>query len=73
MEQDTNGYDQARFTKKEKQILKLTERAWNLFLEIPEQYMGERKDMERKIHEVQRMIISRPGFRINREMLNHEK
>ena len=35
--------------------------------------MGERKDMERKIHEVQRMIISRPGFRINREMLNHEK
>lgn len=73
MEQDTNGYDLARFTKKEKQILKLTERAWNLFLEIPEQYMGERKDMERKIHEVQRMIISRPGFRINREMLNHEK
>lgn len=73
MEQDMNGYDPARFTKKEKQILKLTERAWNLFLEIPEQYMGERKDMERKIHEVQRMIISRPGFRINREMLNHEK
>ena len=31
MEQDTNGYDPARFTKKEKQILKLTERAWNLF------------------------------------------
>ena len=73
MEQDTNGYDPARFTKKEKQILKLTERAWNLFLEIPEQYMSERKDMERKIHEVQRRIISRPGFRINREMLNHEK
>lgn len=73
MEQDMNGYDPARFTKKEKQILKLTERAWNLFLEIPEQYMSERKDMERKIHEVQRMIISRPGFRINREMLNHEK
>lgn len=41
MEQDTNGYDPARFTKKEKQIPKLTERAWNLFLEIPEQYMGE--------------------------------
>jgi hypothetical protein len=67
------GINPARFTKKEKQILKLTERAWNLFLEISEQYVGERKDMEGKIHEVQRMIISRPGFRINREMLNHEK
>jgi hypothetical protein len=67
------GMTQQGLLKRKNKSLSLLKGLGICFLEIPEQYMGERKDMERKIHEVQRMIISRPGFRINREMLNHEK
>ena len=67
------GMTQQGLLKRKNKSLSLPKGLGICFLEIPEHYMSERKDMERKIHEVQRMIILRPGFRINREMLNHEK
>lgn len=30
----------------------------------------EKDEMAIKIHDIQRMIISRPGFRLNQEMFN---
>ena len=51
--------DLAKLTKEE--ILMLTEEIWNRFLALPINH-------PMKIHDIQRMIISRPGFRMNQEM-----
>lgn len=56
--------DLAKLTKEEEEILRLTEEVWNRFLELPINYPMEAI----KIHDIQRMIISRPGFRLNQEM-----
>lgn len=58
----------ARFTKDEKGILLLTEEIWNRFLKLPPEHPMEVNEMAMKIHDIQRMIISRPGFRTNRDM-----
>lgn len=60
--------DLAKFTKEEEEILMLTEEIWNRFLELPINYLMEKDEMAIKIHDIQRMIISRPGFRLNQEM-----
>lgn len=49
-------------------LAKLTEEIWNRFLELPINHPMERDEMAIKIHDIQRMIISRPGFRVNQEM-----
>lgn len=58
----------AKFTQDEKGILLLTEEIWNRFLKLPPEHPMEVNEMAKKIHDIQRMIISRPGFRTNRNM-----
>lgn len=60
----------AKLTKEEEAILRLTEEIWNRFLELPINHPMEMDEMAIKIHDIQRMIISRPGFRLNQEMFN---
>lgn len=60
--------DLAKFTKEEEAILRLTEEVWNRFSELPINHPMERDEMAIKIHDIQRMIISRPGFRLNQEL-----
>jgi hypothetical protein len=62
--------DLAKFTQEEEAILRLTEEIWNRFLELPINHPMEKDEMAIKIHDIQRMIISRPGFRLNQEMFN---
>lgn len=57
--------DLAKFTQEEEAILRLTEEIWNRFLELPINHPMEKDEMAIKIHDIQRMIISRPGFRLN--------
>lgn len=57
-----------KFTQEEEAILLLTEEIWNRFLELPINHPMEKDEMAIKIHDIQRMIISRPGFRLNQEM-----
>lgn len=58
----------AKLTKEEEEILMLTEEIWNRFLALPINHPMEANEMAIKIHDIQRMIISRPGFRLNQEM-----
>ena len=60
--------DLAKLTKEEEEILMLTEEIWNRFLALPINYPMEANEIAMKIHDIQRMIISRPGFRMNQEM-----
>lgn len=60
--------DLAKLTKEEEEILMLTEEIWNRFLALPINHPMERDEMAIKIHDIQRMIISRPGFRLNQEL-----
>lgn len=60
--------DLAKFTKEEEEILELTAELWNRFLALPIYHLMEQSEMQSKIHDIQRMIISRPGFRMNKEM-----
>lgn len=62
--------DLAILTQEEEAILRLTEEIWNRFLELPINHPMEKDEMAIKIHDIQRMIISRPGFRLNQEMFN---
>ena len=62
--------DLAKLTQEEKEILMLTEEVWNKFLELPINHPMEANEMAVKIRDIQRMIISRPGFRMNQEMFN---
>lgn len=57
-----------KLTQEEEAILILTEEIWNRFLELPINHPMERNEMAVKIRDIQRMIISRPGFRLNQEM-----
>lgn len=57
-----------KLTQEEEEILMLTEEIWNRFLALPINYPMEMDEMAIKIHDIQRMIISRPGFRMNQEM-----
>lgn len=57
-----------KFTQEEEEILMLTEEIWNRFLALPINHPMEANEMAMKIHDIQRMIISRPGFRMNQEM-----
>ena len=59
-----------KFTLEEEEILRLTEEVWNRFSELPINHPMEMNEMAIKIHDIQRMIISRPGFRLNQEMFN---
>lgn len=45
----------------------LTEEIWNRFLALPINHPMEANEIAMKIHDIQRMIISRPGFRMNKE------
>lgn len=60
--------DLAKLTQEEEEILELTEEIWNRFLALPIYHPMEQSEMKYKIHDIQRMIISRPGFRMNKEM-----
>lgn len=60
--------DLAKLTKEEEEILELTAELWNRFLALPINHPMEANEMAMKIHDIQRMIISRPGFRMNKEM-----
>ena len=62
------GVNLGKFTQEEEAILRLTEEVWNRFLELPINHPMEMNEMAIKIHDIQRMIISRPGFRLNQEM-----
>lgn len=57
-----------KFTQEEEAILRLTEEIWNRFLELPINHPMEKDEIAMKIHDIQRMIISRPGFRLNQGM-----
>lgn len=57
----------AKLTQKEDEILELTAELWNKFLQLPIYHLMEQSEMQSKIHDIQRMIISRPGFRMNKE------
>lgn len=57
-----------KFTQEEEAILMLTEEIWNRFLALPINHPMEANEIAMKIHDIQRMIISRPGFRLNQEM-----
>lgn len=67
MEDDINP---GKLTQEEKEILMLTEEIWNRFLELPINHPMEMDEMAIKIHDIQRMIISRSGFRLNQKMFN---
>lgn len=58
------GVNPGKLTQEEKEILRL----WNRFLELPINHPMEMDEMAIKIHDIQRMIISRPGFRMNQEI-----
>lgn len=60
--------DLAKLTKEEEEILMLTEEIWNRFSELPINHPMEADEMAIKIHDIQRMIIARPGFRMNKEI-----
>lgn len=60
--------NQGKLTQEEEAILLLTEVIWNRFLELPVNHPMEANEMAMKIHDIQRMIISRPGFRMNQEI-----
>mgnify|MGYP007013460131 FL=1 len=60
--------DLAKLTQEEEAILRLTEEIWNRFLELPIYHLMEANEIAMKIHDIQRMIIARPGFRMNQEM-----
>ena len=53
-------------SKENKEILMLTEEIWNRFLALPINHPMEANEIAMKIHDIQRMIISR--FRMNPEM-----
>lgn len=57
-----------KLTQEEEAILRLTEEIWNRFLALPINHPMEANEIAMKIHDIQRMIISRPGFRMNQEM-----
>lgn len=57
----------AKLTQEEDEILELTAELWNKFLQLPIYHLMEQSEMQSKIHDIQRMIISRPGFRMNKE------
>lgn len=58
--------DLAKLTKEEEEILMLTEEIWNRFLALPINHPMEANEIAMKIHDIQRMIISR--FRMNQEI-----
>lgn len=60
--------EEALFTQEEEEILRLTEELWNRFLELPINHPMEKDEMAIKIHDIQRMIIARPGFRMNKKL-----
>lgn len=60
--------DLAKLTQEEEEILMLTEEIWNRFSALPINHPMEMDEMAIKIHDIQRMIISRPGFRMNKEI-----
>lgn len=60
--------DLAKLTKEEEEILMLTKEIWNRFLALPINHLMEANEIAMKIHDIQRMIISRSGFRMNQEM-----
>lgn len=62
------GVNPGKLTQEEEAILILTEEIWNRFLELPINHPRERNEMAVKIRDIQRMIISRPGFRLNQEI-----
>lgn len=51
-----------------KAIIMLTEEIWNRFLELPVNHPMEVNEIAVKIHDIQRMIMARPGFRLNQEI-----
>ena len=57
-----------KLTQQEEAILMLTEEIWNRFLELPINHPMEVNEIAVKIHDIQRMIIARPGFRLNQEI-----
>lgn len=57
-----------KLTQEEEAILRLTEEVWNRFLKLPINHPMEANEMAIKIQDIQRMIIARPGFRMNQEM-----
>ena len=62
-----DGVNPGKFTQEEEEILMLTEEIWNRFLALPINHPMEANEIAMKIHDIQRMIISRPGFRMNKE------
>lgn len=60
--------DLAKLTQEEKEILELTAELWNKFLQLPIYHLMEANEMAIKIQDIQRMIIARPGFRMNKEI-----
>ena len=65
--------DLAKLTKEEEEILMLTEEIWNRFLALPINQPMEANEIAMKIHDIQRMSISRPGFRMNQEMFRNKR
>lgn len=62
------GVNPGKLTQEEEVILILTDEIWNRFLKLPINHPRERDEMAMKIRDIQRIIISRPGFRMNQEI-----
>lgn len=62
------GLIQVNLPKRKRQSLDLLRKFGIGFLELPINHPMEMNEMAIKIHDIQRMIISRPGFRLNQEM-----
>lgn len=62
------GVNPGKLTQEEEEILRLTEEVWNRFLALPINHPMEMNEIAMKIHDIQRMIIFRSGFRMNQEM-----
>lgn len=61
--------EEALFTKEEEAILKSLLRRFGIgFLALPINHPMEADEIAIKIHDIQRMIIARPGFRINKKL-----
>lgn len=50
-------------TSEEGKILDLMAEAWNLFLELPREHIEEVADFRRHLHDLQRVVLSRPTGR----------
>lgn len=56
--------DESRLTAQERAVLDKLMEAWNLYNELPVQHPSHQMEAQRSMHELQRLVMSRPTARI---------